>query len=134
MKYDTMLAKNKVESEQKIRTAKATIHEMLEQGEEITVANLVNKTGLSRGFFYKNPIVRQELETSIYKQRVAYGKPCKVASRDVTEEELLKKNSRIEELETQNEELSAMNQKLLHEIEELKKKVNKKELSLLKKL
>lgn len=134
MKYDTMIAKNKVESEKKIQIAKEAITEMLEQGESIIVAALVKKTGLSRGFFYKNLIVRQTLEEAIYKQRISYGKPCKVVAGDKKEDIIIKQNIQIEELQILNTELFAMNQQLLKEIEELKKKINRKGISLLKKL
>lgn len=53
-KYDTMLAVNKKRNKRKIDTAKKEIYKMLENGEKVTVTKLIEQTGLSRGFFYKN--------------------------------------------------------------------------------
>lgn len=57
-KYDTMLAVNKKRNKRKIDTAKKEIYKMLENGEKVTVTKLIEQTGLSRGFFYKNEEVR----------------------------------------------------------------------------
>ena len=57
-KYEKMVACNRKSSADKIELAKKTIFKMLDEGEKITIPKLIAKTGLSRGFFYKNPIVR----------------------------------------------------------------------------
>ena len=41
---------------------------MLDEGEKITIPKLIAKTGLSRGFFYKNPIVRSTLDKALEQQ------------------------------------------------------------------
>lgn len=61
-KYEKMIALNREISDQKIKLAKETIWRMLDEGDKITIPKLMVKTGLSRGFFYKNPAVRQELD------------------------------------------------------------------------
>ena len=53
MKYDKMVAITQAESQRKMNIAKNTISDMLKNMERITVAELVKRTGLSRGFFYK---------------------------------------------------------------------------------
>jgi len=58
-KYDKMIACNRKASAEKIDLARRTIFEMVEEGEKVTIPKLIAKTGLSRGFFYKNPMVRQ---------------------------------------------------------------------------
>ena len=60
-KYDKMLEVNHKQSVEKIQRAKLTIQEMIEEEDKVTVPKLMQKTGLSRGFFYKNPEVRKEV-------------------------------------------------------------------------
>ena len=67
-KYDKMIACNRKVSAEKIELAKRTIFEMLEEGEKITIPKLMTKTGLSRGFFYKNPTVRKLVDEAVEKQ------------------------------------------------------------------
>ena len=58
-KYDKMLASNKKASEAKIELAQKIMLEMMDKGVKVTVTRLMEKTGLSRGFFYKNPEIRK---------------------------------------------------------------------------
>ena len=58
-KYDKMLEVNHKQSVEKIQRAKLAIQEMIEEEDKVTVPKLMQKTGLSRGFFYKNPEVRK---------------------------------------------------------------------------
>lgn len=57
-KYDMMIACNRKTSEEKINRAVTEIRQMLTDREKVTVPKLVKRTGLSRGFFYKNETVR----------------------------------------------------------------------------
>ena len=41
---------------------------LMDEGEKVTVPKLMEKTGLSRGFFYKNPSVRQTLDKVLEQQ------------------------------------------------------------------
>ena len=61
-KYDKMVEVNRERSEEKIAAAKRAIRKLLDQGERVSVPQLVKMTGASRGFFYKNPIVRAEID------------------------------------------------------------------------
>ena len=67
-KYDKMIEENKKKSKEKIITAQNAIHEMIASKERITVPKLMKKTGLSRGFFYKNPVIRDALNQAIEQQ------------------------------------------------------------------
>mgnify|MGYP000694849170 CR=1 FL=1 len=40
----------------------------MDEREPVTVLKLMEKTGLSRGFFYKNPMVRKELDRAFEQQ------------------------------------------------------------------
>ena len=61
-KSDTMVAYNRKISETKIKLAKQSIWNLFDEGERVTIPKLVAKTNLSKGFFYKNPEVRKELD------------------------------------------------------------------------
>ena len=67
-KYGKMLEVNHKQSVEKIQRAKLTIQEMIEEEDKVTVPKLMQKTGLSRGFFYKNPIVRSEIDAAMEQQ------------------------------------------------------------------
>ena len=45
-----------------------TIQEMIEEEDTVTVPKLMQKTGLSRGFFYKNPEVRKAVDRALQLQ------------------------------------------------------------------
>lgn len=67
-KYDRMVSLNRQISEAKMELARRTIFEMLDEGEKISVPKLIIKTGLSRGFFYKNPTIRRLVDEAMEKQ------------------------------------------------------------------
>lgn len=64
-KYDTMIACNRKMSEEKINRAVTEIRQMLTDREKVSVPKLVKRTGLSRGFFYKNETVRKEMDRAL---------------------------------------------------------------------
>ena len=64
-KYDKMVALNAERSKEKIEMAKKTIWDMVEKEEKVTIPKLMQKTGLSRGFFYKNHTLRGELDRAM---------------------------------------------------------------------
>ena len=75
-KYFKMVEFNQKASREKIDYAIRTIKEMLEKEEQLLVCDLVRKTGLSRAFFYKNPVVskflneaRQQQEGKVFHQK-----------------------------------------------------------------
>lgn len=67
-KYDKMVACNRKTSNAKIQLAREAIMEMLENSEKVSIPKLMAKTGLSRGFFYKNPIVRKLIDQALEQQ------------------------------------------------------------------
>lgn len=135
MKYDRMVAITQEESKQKIQLAQDTIAIMLSGREKITVAELVKRTGLSRGFFYKNEIIRAKLDKAVDEQKKV---PPIIMQKDSDAqrvgEELSKLQKINEELEKQNEVLKNQNVQLQSEVERLNQRLARKELSLLKKL
>lgn len=125
-KYDKMIALNKKISEEKIDKAKKEIYKMLDEGEKVTVPKLIKKTGLSRGFFYKNLAVRKEIDRAM-EQQVGMVDPKRYIGDMVL-------RSRIELLEEQNRELKRENEELKKEKKRLEKALDKKDLSLVKNL
>ena len=109
--------------------------------ERITVAELVKRTGLSRGFFYKNELIRREMDDAIHRQEAIFKNRHPVAMDKKLENsvielkiELLKAKAENEKLAEQNQELKRKNELLQQELEKLNKRVSRKEISVLKKL
>ena len=139
-KYDTMLAVNKKRNKRKIDTAKKEIYKMLENGEKVTVTKLIEQTGLSRGFFYKNPLIREELDNAIKNQGACYNPRQVIIDKAmnntlmILKSEIRKVKAQNEELQLKNEELCEQNKCLNKKVENLKKQLGRKEIGLLKKL
>ncbi len=125
-KYDKMIALNKKSSEEKIDKAVKAVHKMMEDREKVTIPKLMNKTGLSRGFFYKNQIVRREVDRALQQQ------DGMVDPKRYIGDMVLK--SRIELLEQQIRELQRENGELEKKNKKLEKALNKKDLNLIKNL
>lgn len=123
-KYDKMIALNKKASNEKINLAKNAIHKMLDEGEKVTVPKLMKKTGLSRGFFYKNEIVRREVDRALNQQAGMVDPKRYIGD--------IALRSRIELLEQQNRELQRELDKVNKEKERLKKALNRRDMDLLK--
>lgn len=128
MKYEQMVATNKATSRAKIDKAKAEIRKMLQENLQVTVGELVKRTGLSRGFFYKNEEVAQALENARdLQQGKAYTKPQKVILDTAMDKQLQIMQKQIEKLKAENQELTKSNQ-------DLQKALNKKDLAFIKNL
>lgn len=125
-KYDKMIALNKKASEEKMDKAKKAIWKMLDDGEKVTVPKLMAKTGLSRGFFYKNPMVRKEIDRAM-QQQAGMVDPKRYIGDMVLK-------SRIELLEQQVRELQRENEELRKEKKKLEKALDKKEINFIKNL
>lgn len=125
-KYEKMVACNRKSSADKIELAKKTIFEMLDEGEKITIPKLIAKTGLSRGFFYKNPIVRNTLDKAL-EQQVGMTDPRKNILDMAMDNEIIALHEKIRTLQKENSRLTAENEKL-------QKALNKKNMSLLRSL
>jgi len=127
-KYDRMVATNRATSEAKIAKAKAEISKMLSENVQVTVGELVKRTGLSRAFFYKNEEVNRALENARDLQDgKAFTKPQKVILDKAMDKQLQILQQQIEKLKSENSSLSKKNQ-------ELQKALNKKDLNFIKNL
>ncbi|MDD3417745.1 MAG: DUF6262 family protein [Lachnospiraceae bacterium] len=140
MKYDSMIVKNQKESERKVNVAIRSMEKLLEERQRITVLELVKRTGLSRGFFYKNDTVRKALEDAMRRQGQNYNPKQVIMDRAMEDKiiglklELTKAKGRIEKLQEENQHLQASNDRLLEKNGELQEKLEQKEISLLNKI
>lgn len=125
-KYDKMIALNKKASDEKIARAMKEISRMVDEGEKVTIPKLMAKTGLSRGFFYKNPAIRKEIDR-VMEQQTGMPDP----RRSILD---MAMDSEIELLRRQKEALAAENEQLKKENELLKKSLAKKSIGILKNL
>ena len=123
-KYDKMLEVNHRQSVEKIQRAKLAIQEMVEEEEKVTVPKLIQKTGLSRGFFYKNQEVRKAVDRALQLQAGMVDKRRKILD--------MAMDSRILQLEQQVAKLKRENETLLKENEAMRKALNKRDLNLIK--
>lgn len=125
-KYDKMVARNEERSKEKIALAKKIIWEMVDQEEKISIPKLMQKTGLSRGFFYKNNIVRGELDRALECQ-VGMIDPRRSIINQAMDQQVQQMQRQIAELIQKNESLEKENARL-------KRALNQKSVNLLKKL
>lgn len=125
-KYDKMLEVNRKTSEEKVSRARLAIKEMLQEQEKITISVLMKKTGLSRGFFYKNPMIRRELDQALEQQTGMVDPRRQIMD--------LAMNKQIDELKKQNHRLKSENERLKEENIKLLKALGKKNLSIVKNL
>lgn len=127
-KYDRMVATNRATSEAKIAKAKAEIAKMVSENIQVTVGELVKRTGLSRGFYYKNEEVCRALENARDLQDgKALTRPQKVILDAAMDKQLQILQQQIEKLKSENSSLSKKNQ-------DLQKALNKKDLNFIKNL
>ena len=134
MKYDKMIEITQAESRRKMEVAKKAISSMLDNMERITVAELVKRTGLSRGFFYKNQMVRHELDDAIHRQEAIFKNQHPVIMDKELENTVVDLKLELLRAKTQNEELVKSNEQLRQQVEKLQKQLGRKEISLLKRL
>lgn len=110
-KYDKMIEVNRKRSEEKISSAKRAIRKMLDQGERVSIPKLVEMTGASRGFFYKNPIVRAEIDRAM-EQQAGTIDPRRNILDKAMEGRIDLLQDEIKRLRKENEMLREENQKL----------------------
>ena len=122
-KYDNMIEKNRKASEEKVAKAKSAVREMIEEEEKVTIPKLMKKTGMSRGFFYKNPVVRKEIDRALELQA---GVDSKRRILDMAMENRIGMlEQKISKLKKETAELKIQNAKQ-------QKLLNKRNLSVLK--
>lgn len=123
-KYEKMLALNKRVSDEKIERARKAIIQLMDEGERLTVPRLMEKTGLSRGFFYKNSTVRKELDRAMEQQAGMSNPRKKILD--------MAMDSEIEALHQQLRAAQQEKEKLVKENEKLKKALERKNRDLLR--
>ena len=122
-KYDKMIEENQRKSKEKICLAQQTIHDMVTNKERITVPKLMKKTGLSRGFFYKNPTVRDLMNQAVEEQ----------AGMIDPRREIL--NMAMEkQIDLLNQKIAALTSELKKKNEKLQKALKKQDLNFIKNL
>ena len=124
-KYDRMLAVNKQASEAKIEKARREIVRMVDDGEKVSIQKLMERTGLSRGFFYKNPQVRKEIDRAL-EQQADLADPRREVLDMAMNHELAMSQQEVERLRKENEQMR-------QELEVAKKALAKKNMGVLKK-
>lgn len=115
-KYEKMLAINKKASDEKIERARKVIFELMDEKEKVTVPKLMEKTGLSRGFFYKNPVVRQIVERAV-EQQAGMSHPRKNILDMAMNSEIAALNKQVKILQNEKDELQKENEKLIKALE-----------------
>lgn len=110
-KYDKMIEENQRKSKEKICLAQQTIHDMVANKERITVPKLMKKTGLSRGFFYKNPTIRDLMNQAIEEQAGMID-PRREILNMAMEKQIELLNQKVAALTRENGELKKKNEKL----------------------
>ena len=125
-KYDKMIEENQKKSREKIEAARRAIYDMIEDRERITVPKLMKKTGLSRGFFYKNPIIREEMDRAV-EQQAGMIDPRREILNMALEKQIDLLNQKVANLTRENGELKK-------EKARLQKALKKQDLNFIKNL
>lgn len=120
MKYDKMVECSLERSKQKVETAKREIQEMLESKEKITVAALIQKTGFSKGFFYRNEEMRMVVNEAMHQQSVTYN-PKQIIIDMAMERTLVNAKMTIQELKLKIKKLEKENAELREELARVRK-------------
>lgn len=110
-KYDKMVECNRKVSNEKVDLARKTILDMVEDKERVTVPKLMAQTGLSRGFFYKNPTVRKLVDEAVEKQ-AGMVDPRKGILDMVMDNEIAILHEQLRTLQRENERIKEENQRL----------------------
>ena len=140
MKYDKMIAVNKAESEKKVEKAIQAIEDMRSRGVQVSVTELTRCTGLSRGFFYKNMLVRQKLDevtkqiSPIREGQTARNQFVRDSKLQAIREDFGKSEAENQRLKLENAKLAQRCTDLQKEVDALKKRLDRKEIALLKKI
>lgn len=119
-KYDKMNEANRQESRRKIELAVKEICKTASEGKALSVAELSQNTGLSRGFFYKNAEVKSVLDEE--KEKADQSKMAQI--RKAVREKSLEKQveiyqNELKKLLEENERLKKENLKLSKKLEKL---------------
>ena len=94
--------------------------------EKVSIPKLMKKTGLSRGFFYKNPTVRDTLNQAV-EQQAGMIDPRREILNMAMEKQIELLNQKVAALTRENKELKRKNEKL-------QKALRKQDLNFIKNL
>ena len=128
MKAEKMVRLNRAASREKVSRALREIDRMLEDEELVTIAELVERTGLSRAFFYNNKKVNQAVERArdLHQSR-KFVKPQQVILDQAMEQQILMLKKHLGDLQEENaglrkelEDLREENMDLQMEIDSLR--------------
>lgn len=121
MKYDKMVECSLERSKQKVETAKREIQEMLESKEKIIrLLHLIQKTGFSKGFFYRNEEMRRVVNEAMHQQSVTYN-PKQIIIDMAMERTLVNAKTTIQELKLKIKKLEKENAELREELARVRK-------------
>ena len=118
--YEKMVEVNRIRSERMENTAIEVMRKKYESQEQVSIVALVEETGLSRGFFYKNERVRTELRRL---QKLQAGMDFTATRKVVLDKAIV---LRIKELEAENRLLKMEIADLLDKNNKLEKVAQKK--------
>lgn len=132
-KYDKMLDVNQKRNQEKEDRARIAIHQLLDEGKRVSVTRLVETTGLSKGYFYKNERIRDEITKAMDRQRGMPDPRRSIFGRASNErtEIVMKK---LAELQKENFTLKEEVEKLRTENAKLQNSLNRKTINRLKSL
>lgn len=112
-KQDNMVQRNREESQAKVGKAIAVMSNLYQNGEQVTVAVLMRKTGLSRAFFYNNKGVHAELRRFQGMQKSqSFVYPQKVALDNAMESTVKLMKKRLADMDAELKRLRAENERL----------------------
>lgn len=121
-----MVELNRERSDEKVTAASEAVRKLVENGDKATIPKLMKMTGLSRGFFYKNPVVRQLIDDAVEQQAGMVDPRRSILN--------MAMDNRIELLQQQVADLKRENDILKKENQKLQKALNKKSLNIIKNL
>ena len=112
-KADKMVERNKKVSRAKAESVCKEIERMLANKERISPQELVRRTGVSRGFLYKNPVVSERMRQARIRQMDGQFIPVQKTILDsamertleLQKEQLRKKNEEVEVLQKECKKL-----------------------------
>ena len=128
MNYDKMLARNRKANTEKALKAEQEIRRMVAHNEPVPVTELIKRTGLSKGFFYRNERVRRALENAREMQGwEPQPYPQKAILDKAMDRQIQVMQRQIKKLQDENSSLTKVN-------ENLQKALNKRNLNFIKNL
>lgn len=125
MKAEKMVKLNQAASRQKMDRAIREIEEMLENEELVTIGELVERTGLSRAFFYNNKEVNRAVERARdLQQSRKFVKPQQVILNQAMEEQIAMLTKQLRKVQEEKEKMEQEVEELRQENMDLQVEIN----------